>query len=161
MSLGLEVLETPEVNKWVNGQLQTSQFRKVKLEDLLGREPISLNLDLIRKGLREKTIMVTGAAGSIGSEIVRQLGRFNNEKVILVDEAETPMFYLEKEIREKYPDLQYRLILGDVTQFQKMDQLFRDFRPDIVFHAAAYKHVSLMEENPHEALRVMWVEQGS
>ncbi len=154
LSLGLEVLETPEVNKWINGQLQTSQFRKVNLEDLLGREPISLNLDLIRKGLERKTIMVTGAAGSIGSEIVRQLARFNNEKVILVDEAETPMFYLEEEIRGKYPDLQYRLILGDVTQLQKMDQLFRDFRPDIVFHAAAYKHVSLMEENPHEALRV-------
>lgn len=154
VNLGLEVLETPEVNKWVNGQLQAHQFHKVKLEDLLGREPINLNLDLIRKGLEKKTIMVTGAAGSIGSEIVRQLARFNNEKVILVDEAETPMFYLEKEIKEKLKDLEYRLILGDVTQSKKMDQIFRDFRPDIVFHAAAYKHVSLMEENPHEALRV-------
>jgi len=149
INLGLEVLETPEVNKWVNGQLQTHQFRKIKLEDLLGRETIALNLDLIREGLNRKTIMVTGAAGSIGSEIVRQLARFNNEKVILVDEAETPIFYLEKEIREKLSDLQYRLILADVTQWQKMDQIFRDFRPDIVFHAAAYKHVSLMEENPH------------
>jgi len=154
INLGLEVLETPEVNKWINGQLQTHQFRKVKLEDLLGREPIALNLDLIRKGLNRKTIMVTGAAGSIGSEIVRQLARFNNEKVILVDEAETPMFYLENEIKEKLVDLDYRLILADVTQWQKVDQIFRDFRPDIVFHAAAYKHVSLMEENPHEALRV-------
>ena len=154
VNLGLEVLETPEVNKWVNGQLQPHQFSKVKLEDLLGREPIALNLDLIREGLNRKTIMVTGAAGSIGSEIVRQLARFNNEKVILVDEAETPIFYLEKEIREKLSNLQYRLILADVTHFQKMDQIFRDFRPDIVFHAAAYKHVSLMEENPHEALRV-------
>jgi len=154
IGLGLEVLETPEVNKWVNGQLQTHQFRKVKLEDLLGREPISLNLDLIRNGLDKKTILVTGAAGSIGSEIVRQLARFNNEKIILVDEAETPMFYMETEIREKLTDLQSKLILADVTQAQKMDQIFRDFRPDIVFHAAAYKHVSLMEENPHEALRV-------
>ncbi len=154
INLGLEVLETPEVNKWVNGQLHTHQFRKVKLEDLLGRKPIKLNLDLIRDGLDRKTIMVTGAAGSIGSEIVRQLARFNNEKVILVDEAETPMFYLDNEVREKLGDLQYRLILADVTQVQKMDQIFRDFRPDIIFHAAAYKHVSLMEENPHEALRV-------
>lgn len=154
INLGLEVLEIPEVNKWVNGQLHTHQFWKVKLEDLLGREPIKLNLDLIRDGLERKTIMVTGAAGSIGSEIVRQLARFNNEKVILVDEAETPMFYLENEVREKFADLQYRLILADVTQFQKMDQIFRDFRPDIIFHAAAYKHVSLMEDNPHEALRV-------
>ncbi len=154
INMGLEVLEPPEVKKWVNGQLHTHQFRKVKLEDLLGRETINLNLDLIREGLDRKTIMVTGAAGSIGSEIVRQLARFNNEKVILVDEAETPMFYLENEVREKLGDLQYRLILADVTQLQKMDQIFRDFRPDIIFHAAAYKHVSLMEENPHEALRV-------
>jgi len=154
INLGLEVLETPEVNKWMNGQLNTHQFRKVKLEDLLGREPIKLNLDLIREGLDKKTILVTGAAGSIGSEIVRQLARFNNEKIILVDEAETPIFYLENEIKEKLRDLQSRLILADVTQFQKMEQIFRDFRPDIVFHAAAYKHVSLMEENPHEALRV-------
>lgn len=154
INLGLEVLETPEVNKWVNGQLHSHQFRKVKLEDLLGREPIKLNLDLIREGLDKKTILVTGAAGSIGSEIVRQLARFNNEKIILVDEAETPIFYLQNEIKEKLTDLQSRLILADVTQFQKMEQIFRDFRPDIVFHAAAYKHVSLMEENPHEALRV-------
>jgi len=154
VNLGLEVLETPEVNKWVNGQLHSHQLRKVKLEDLLGREPINLNLDLINEGLEKKTIMVTGAAGSIGSEIVRQLARFNHEKIILVDEAETPMFYIETEIREKLTDLQSRLILADVTQAQKMEQIFRDFRPDIVFHAAAYKHVSLMEENPHEALRV-------
>lgn len=154
VSLGLEVLETPEVSKWVNGQLQTGQFRKVKLEDLLGRKPIKLNLDLIREGLDKKTILVTGAAGSIGSEIVRQLARFNNEKLILVDDAETPLFYLENEIREKLSNLQARLILGDVTHPQKMEQIFRDFRPDIVFHAAAYKHVSLIEENPHEALRV-------
>ncbi|NLA50307.1 MAG: polysaccharide biosynthesis protein [Bacteroidales bacterium] len=154
VSLGLEVLETPEVSKWVNGQLQTGQFRKVKLEDLLGRKPIKLNLDLIREGLDKKTILVTGAAGSIGSEIVRQLARFNNEKIILVDDAETPLFYLENEIREKLSNLQARLILADVTHPQKMEHVFRDFRPDIVFHAAAYKHVSLMEENPHEALRV-------
>lgn len=151
---GLEVLETPEVSKWVNGQLQASQFQKVKLEDLLGRKPIKLNMDLIREGLDKKTILVTGAAGSIGSEIVRQLARFKNEKLILVDDAETPLFYLENEMREKYTDVQARLILGDVTQQQKMEQVFRDFRPDIVFHAAAYKHVSLIEENPHEALRV-------
>ncbi|NLO00980.1 MAG: polysaccharide biosynthesis protein [Bacteroidales bacterium] len=151
---GLEVLETPEVSKWVNGQLQAGQFRKVKLEDLLGRKPIKLNLDLIREGLDRKTILVTGAAGSIGSEIVRQLARFNNEKIILVDDAETPMFYLENEIREKLTNLQARLILGDVTHPEKMEQIFRDFRPDIVFHAAAYKHVSLIEENPHEAFRV-------
>lgn len=154
INLGLEVLETPEVEKWLNGQEKARHFQRVKVEDLLGRKPISLNLELIKNGLNHKTILVTGAAGSIGSEIVRQLARFNIEKVILVDEAETPMFYLENEIKETMAELQFRLILGDVTNVQKMEQIFRDFRPDIVFHAAAYKHVSLMEENPHESIRV-------
>jgi len=154
ISLGIEVLETPEVEKWLNGQLHPNQFRKVKLEDLLGREPIQLNLHLIRCGLNDKTILVTGAAGSIGSEIVRQLARFNSEKVILVDQAETPLFYLENEIKEKLKDLEFRIIMADVTSREKMEIIYRDFRPDIVFHAAAYKHVPLLEDNPHESVRV-------
>jgi len=154
INLGLEVLETPEVNKWLNGQLQARQFQKVKLEDLLGRQPIKLDLSTIRDGLNNKTIMVTGAAGSIGSEIVRQLTRFNSKKVILVDQAETPMFHLENELRERFSHLQVQLFLADVTNHEKMEQIFRDFHPEIIFHAAAYKHVSLMEENPHESIRV-------
>jgi FlaA1/EpsC-like NDP-sugar epimerase len=154
INLGLEVLETPEVDKWLDGQLNSRQFQRVKLEDLLGRDPIILNMGLIKNGLNDKTIMVTGAAGSIGSEIVRQLVRFNLKKVILVDQAETPLFYLEKEIREKFFDLHFQLMLADVTNMGKMEMVFKQFKPDIVFHAAAYKHVSLMEENPHEAVRV-------
>ena len=154
IKLGIEVLETPEVDKWLNGQLNTRQFQRVKLEDLLGRDPIKLNMDKIKEGLNQKTILITGAAGSIGSEIVRQLARFNSLKVILIDQAETPMFYLERELREKYMDLNFQLLLNDVTNKEKMEQVFDEFRPDIVFHAAAYKHVSLMEENPHEAIRV-------
>jgi FlaA1/EpsC-like NDP-sugar epimerase len=154
IKLGLETLETPEVDKWLNGQLNMKQFQRVKLEDLLGREPIKLNLGLIKEGLQDKTILVTGAAGSIGSEIVRQLARFNSKKVILVDQAETPVFYLERELREKYLDLNFQNILSDVTNIEKMEQIFKEFRPEIIFHAAAYKHVSLMEENPHEAIRI-------
>jgi FlaA1/EpsC-like NDP-sugar epimerase len=154
ISLGLEVLEIPEVDKWLNGQLNARLFQKVKLEDLLGREPIKLNMGLIKEGLHDKTILITGAAGSIGSEIVRQLARFNSKKVILIDQAETPLFYLENEIREKFMDLQFQLLLADVTNNEKMGHIFKEFHPDIVFHAAAYKHVSLMEENPHEAIRV-------
>ena len=154
ISFGLEVLETPEVDKWLNGQLNTRQFQRVKLEDLLGRDPIKLNMSTIKDGLYDKTILITGAAGSIGSEIVRQLARFNSKKVILIDQAETPLFYLENELREKYMDMNFQIILADVTKPEKIEQLFIDFRPDIVFHAAAYKHVSLMEENPHEAIRV-------
>lgn len=154
IKLGLETLETPEVDKWLNGQLNARHFQRVKLEDLLGRDPIKLNMGLIKDGLHNKTILITGAAGSIGSEIVRQLARFNSKKVILVDQAETPVFYIEKELREKFIDLQFQLLLADVTNIEKMDNIFREFQPDIVFHAAAYKHVSLMEENPHEAIRV-------
>jgi FlaA1/EpsC-like NDP-sugar epimerase len=154
IKLGLETLETPEVDKWLNGQLNARHFQRVKLEDLLGRDPIKLNMTLIKDGLNNKTILITGAAGSIGSEIVRQLARFNSKKIILVDQAETPIFYIEKELKEKFIDLQFQVLLSDVTNIEKMDQIFKEFHPDIVFHAAAYKHVSLMEENPHEAIRV-------
>jgi FlaA1/EpsC-like NDP-sugar epimerase len=154
VNIGLEVLETPEVDKWLAGQLRMPQFRRVDLEDLLGREPIKLDINTIKKGLTGKTIMITGAAGSIGSEIARQLTSFQCEKVILVDQAETPLFYIQNELREKFLDTRFQILPGDVTNAPRMEKLFREYRPDIVFHAAAYKHVSLMEENPHEAIRV-------
>lgn len=154
VNLGLEVLDTPEVDKWLTGQLRMPQFRRVDLEDLLGREPIKLDINTIKKGLSGKTIMITGAAGSIGSEIARQLTSFQCEKVILVDQAETPLFYIQNELREKFLDTRFQILPADVTNAPRIDKLFREFRPDIVFHAAAYKHVSLMEENPHEAIRV-------
>ena len=154
VNLGLEVLDTPEVDKWLSGQLRMPQFKRVDLEDLLGREPIKLNIGLIKKGLADKTILITGAAGSIGSEIARQLTSFQCEKVILVDQAETPLFYVQNELREKFLDIRFQIIPADVTNAARMDQIFSSYRPDIVFHAAAYKHVSLMEENPHEAVRV-------
>jgi FlaA1/EpsC-like NDP-sugar epimerase len=154
IKLGIEVLDTPEVDKWLNGQLHTNHFERIKLEDLLGREPIKLDLGMIRMGLTNKTIMITGAAGSIGSEIVRQLTRFNMKRVILVDQAETPLFYLQNELREKFINLQFHVLPADVTNLAKMDLIFQEYRPDVIFHAAAYKHVSLMEENPHEAIRV-------
>jgi FlaA1/EpsC-like NDP-sugar epimerase len=154
MSIGLEILETPSVDKWLNGQLQLRQFQKVKFEDLLGRDPIKLNMELISKGLNGKTILVTGAAGSIGSEIVRQLARFKTRKIILVDQAETPVFHIENELRKKFNDLHFDLVLADVTSTEKMGLIFQEYRPEIVFHAAAYKHVPLMENNPHEAFRV-------
>jgi FlaA1/EpsC-like NDP-sugar epimerase len=154
IQMGLEVLETPEVNKWLNGELYTRQFEKVKLEDLLGREPIKLDMGSIRIGLADRTILVTGAAGSIGSEIVRQLTRFNMKRIILVDQAETPLFYIENELKEKLLNFPFHVVPADVTNATKMDLIFQEFRPDVVFHAAAYKHVSLMEENPHEAIRI-------
>jgi FlaA1/EpsC-like NDP-sugar epimerase len=150
----IEVLETPAIEKWLNGQLEVRQLQKVQFEDLLGRDPIRLDLELIRKGLSHKTIMVTGAAGSIGSEIVRQLSRFVSNNIILVDQAETPMFHLENELKKEYSHLKFKSQLADITNVEKMELIFNIYHPEIVFHAAAYKHVPLMEENPHEALRV-------
>jgi FlaA1/EpsC-like NDP-sugar epimerase len=154
IELGLEILDTPSFDKWLNGTLQVKQLRKVELEDLLGRDPITLDLNKIGEGLKGKTIMVTGAAGSIGSEIVRQLTKFDHKLLVLVDQAETPCFFLNNELTDKYPNCRYKLIVGDITNELKMEFIFKKYRPEIVFHAAAYKHVPVMERNPHEAFRV-------
>jgi FlaA1/EpsC-like NDP-sugar epimerase len=154
LDIGLEVLDTPPVENWLNGQLQIRQLHKVRLEDLLGREPIELNLKRIGIGLQGKTIMVTGAAGSIGSEIVRQLTRFPVKSIILVDQAETPMFHIENELKANDHPFSIHYIIADIANPEKMENIFQEYGPEIVFHAAAYKHVPLMEENPHEAIRV-------
>lgn len=154
LDLGLEVLEVPGVQDWLQGKLDLRQVQKVKPEDLLGRNPIVLNTELIQTGLKGKRVMVTGAAGSIGSEIVRQLAKFNSVSLILVDQAETPTYYLKYELEKNFSHVPAKIIIADVTRRRKMERIFDEFRPDIVFHAAAYKHVPLMEENPHEAVRV-------
>ena len=154
LDYGLEILETPAIDKWLDGKLQMQQIQKVKLEDLLGRDSIRLNMERIRNGLNGKTILVTGATGSIGSEIVRQLTRFAAKKTILIDQAETPMFHLEHELREKFEHLPAQFILGDITNRQIMERIFQKYRPTVVFHAAAYKHVPILENNPYEAIRV-------
>jgi FlaA1/EpsC-like NDP-sugar epimerase len=154
ISFGLEVLETPSFDTWMNGQLQIKQLRKVKFEDLLGRDPIKLDQQRISNGLNNKTILVTGAAGSIGSELVRQLSKYTCHQLILIDQAETPSFFLEDELREHFQGCSFRMIIGDVTRIEKMEYIFNKYRPEIVFHAAAYKHVPVMEAHPHEAFRV-------
>jgi FlaA1/EpsC-like NDP-sugar epimerase len=153
INLGLEILDTPSFDQWLNGHMQMKQLRKVQLEDLLGREPIKLDLQRIADGLNDKTILVTGAAGSIGSEIVRQLMHYNYKQLVLVDNAETPCYYLDIELKKYYTN-HFELIIGDVANEVKMTQVFKKYHPQIVFHAAAYKHVPLMEANPHEAFRV-------
>lgn len=154
INLGLEIFDTPSFDTWLNGHLQVKQLRKVQIEDLLGRDPIKLDLRRIEEGLRNKTILVTGAAGSIGSEIVRQLTRYKYKQLILIDQAETPCFYLDNELKDKFSTCHFEMIIGDVTNEVRMDQIFRKYRPDVIFHAAAYKHVPVMEANPHEAFRV-------
>lgn len=154
ISLGIEILETPEFHTWLNGHLDVKQLRKVKFEDLLGRDPITLDQERIRRGLENKTVLVTGAAGSIGSEIVRQLTKYNCRKLVLVDQAETPSFYLNDELKNRYTDCKYEIVIADVTRDENMEYLFKRYRPEVVFHAAAYKHVPVMETHPHEAFRV-------
>jgi FlaA1/EpsC-like NDP-sugar epimerase len=149
IDLGMEVLKTPETEKWLNRKMIIQDLQKVKLEDLLGRD-----LTKIENGIIGKRVLVTGAAGSVGAEIVRQLLRFNPGEVILVDQAETPMFQIENELRIKFRSEMFQFILADITNFKKMENIFREHHPEIVFHAAAYKHVPLMEENPHEAFLV-------
>lgn len=151
---GCEVLDTPSFDTWMNGQLEVKNLKKVKFEDLLGRDAITLDLEKIQNGLTGKTILVTGGAGSIGSEIARQLLRFQSKQLIIVDQAETPSFYLGEELKTKATTCDFKLIIGDVTRREYMEEIFRKYRPDIVFHAAAYKHVPLMELHPHEAFRV-------
>ena len=154
VELGLEVLQIPIVSDWLNGSFEIRQLKKIRVQDLLSRDPIQLNMKRIADGLRDRTILVTGAAGSIGSEIVRQLTRFNVAKLVLVDNAETPMFNLENELLEHFAHAPVRTILADVTDQTRMERIFREYHPDFVFHAAAYKHVPLMEQNPYEAVRV-------
>jgi FlaA1/EpsC-like NDP-sugar epimerase len=153
LELGLELLETPQFDTWLNGEFRVKQLQKVKPKDLLSRDSIELDMENIQHELHGKTIFVTGAAGSIGSEIVRQLIQFDVKQLILIDQAETPMFYMNNELHTNYNLSSVRMVMADVTNVEKMQKCFSLFRPDIVFHAAAYKHVPVMEEHPHEAFR--------
>ncbi|MCR4826572.1 MAG: polysaccharide biosynthesis protein [Bacteroidales bacterium] len=138
----------------MSGRVQHNNVRNVKIEDLLGREEITISMDAIRENFKGKVVMVTGAAGSIGSELCRQLAGFGIKELILFDNAETPMHNIRLELEEKFPNLTFVPVIGDVRQGPRVDFAFRTYRPQVVFHAAAYKHVPLMEENPCEAIRV-------
>lgn len=152
LSHNTKVLNVPPVSRWINGELSVRQIRKVQIEDLLEREPIKLDEANINAQIKGKTILVTGAAGSIGSEIARQVAKFHPGKLILLDQAESPLYELEIECRENYSDVLSEVVIGDVRNFQRMENVFRTFRPNIVYHAAAYKHVPMMELNPSESI---------
>lgn len=148
----VKVLNVPPVDKWINGELSFKQIKKINIEDLLERDPIQLDYASINQQIKDKVVLVTGAAGSIGSEIVRQALRFNPKKIILLDQAETPLFELELELNEKHNQQQFEAVIGDIKHQERMENVFKTFKPQIVFHAAAYKHVPLMELNPSEAI---------
>lgn len=151
---GIKILIAPPIDDVTDGKLMKANIREIKIEDLLGRPEIKISLDEIIAGFRGKTILVTGAAGSIGSELCRQLATFGIRRLVLFDNAETPMHNIRLELEEKYPDLEFVPVIGDVRLTARLDYAFRTYRPQIVFHAAAYKHVPLMEENPCETVLV-------
>lgn len=150
----IKVLVAPSVDEIIDGRVMQNKVRDVRIEDLLGRDEIKINMEKIKADFEGKVVLVTGAAGSIGSELVRQLATFNVRQIILFDNAETPMHNLRLELEGRFPQLDFVPVIGDVRLPARLDFVFRKWRPQIVFHAAAYKHVPLMEENPCEAVLV-------
>lgn len=152
VSNNIKVLTVPSSKKWINGDFSTSQIKNINIEDLLGRNPIFLNPEKISNEVSEKIILVTGAAGSIGSGIVKQLANYNPTNTILLDQAESALYELEQELSQTFPNFKFEIVVGDVSNLIRMERLFEHFNPNLVFHAAAYKHVPLMEDNPSEAI---------
>lgn len=146
------VQQVPRPTSWINGEFSAKQINKIKIEDLLGRKPIVLSTDKIAKELNHKTILVTGAAGSIGSGIVEQIAHYQPKKIILFDQAESALYDLQNQLYLNYPELNFTVIIGDICNKERLNHLFSVYKPNYIFHAAAYKHVPLMEENPSEAV---------
>jgi len=149
----INVLTMPPIHRLINGEVMPNQIKKMRIEDLLEREPIKINNQSIQQQLSGKRILVTGAAGSIGSEIARQLGKFSPQMIILTDQAETPLHELQLELDEAEKNQVYHAFIGDIRDKDRMEALFRTFKPHYVYHAAAYKHVPMMENHPVEAVR--------
>ncbi len=153
LKLQVKVKIVPAVNDWIDGKLNPSQIKQIQIEDLLDRAPIALENLKIKKELHDKVIMITGAAGSIGSEIVRQASFYNYKHLVLVDQAESPLYDLQQELLSKGVE-NFTPIVADIRDHQRVETIFEKFKPNMVFHAAAYKHVPLMENNPCEAIKI-------
>ena len=158
-SLGLKVKIVPPVQNWIDGDLSVGQIKEVKIEDLLGRDPIVLEEDGIREFIDSKTIVVTGGGGSIGSELCRQLRHFNPARIIIVDIYENNAYDLQMEFERLYrtDSVEYKpeiiVLIASVRDELRIDEIFEEHRPNVVFHAAAHKHVPLMEFSPREAVK--------
>jgi FlaA1/EpsC-like NDP-sugar epimerase len=143
----------PSMTDLAGGKFRVSQIRDVDINDLLGREAIQLDTDSIEAFIRGKIILVTGAGGSIGSEMCRQICRFGPKMLLLVEQAENPLFYIEQELRERFPNIAMTAVVCDITDQLRVESIFEKYRPEIIIHAAAHKHVPLMEGNPGEAIK--------
>ncbi len=152
LELNVEVKKVPSTKSWINGEFSTKQIAKIKIDDLLGRKSISLEDGKVEQELNGRTILVTGAAGSIGSGLVRQLASYKLKKIILLDQAESPMYDFHNELKDDFPNVNFEVVIGDIRSAERMRRVFDVLRPNYVFHAAAYKHVPLMEDNPSEAV---------
>ncbi|WP_394338652.1 polysaccharide biosynthesis protein [Flavobacterium aquicola] len=152
LEFNYRVYTVPLITDWENQKEISQKVKNIQIEDLLGRKAIVLDNKSISKQLKDKTVLISGAAGSIGSEIVRQVLTFNPKRVIILDQAETPLHHLGLELEKLYPKSKIRNVIADVRNKEVMDRIFKLYKPQVVYHAAAYKHVPLMEENPSEAI---------
>lgn len=153
VDLPVQVKLIPPVDKWINGELSASQIKQVQIEDLLNRVPISIKNSKIESELKNKTVLVSGGAGSIGSELVRQIIKYDYRSLIVIDQAESALYDLQQELKQEgYHN--FVAIVSDIRDKNRMHTFFQEFKPDIIFHAAAYKHVPLMEENHYEAIKI-------
>ncbi|WP_317045605.1 polysaccharide biosynthesis protein [Belliella buryatensis] len=153
LRLNLHVSIVPPVNQWVNGGLEAQAIRDVKIEDLLGRDQISLEKLKVMDELQGKVVLVTGAAGTIGSELSRQIAHYEPKLLILLDQAESPLYDLDQEFKDEGLLTPYKVILSDIRDRKKMNVILRKYRPQVIFHAAAYKHVPMMENYPEESVK--------
>ena len=150
----IKIYMTPAAQEWDGrSDLSHTQLREVNIEDLLPRDKIEIDLEAVRKQLTGKRILITGAAGSIGSEIVRQVAQFAPERMVLIDQAETPLHDVRLMMARGWSNIESYTVVSDICVRERMEELFEEHRPDYVFHAAAYKHVPMMEDNPEESVR--------
>lgn len=150
---GCTIQMVPGIYQLINGDVSISQLREVEIEDLLGREPVKINVDEIIGYIEGKTVLVTGGGGSIGSELCRQLAAHNPKRLIIVDIYENNAYDIQQELKSKFPKLDLVVLIASVRNEERIDQIFDEYRPDIVYHAAAHKHVPLMEDSPGEAIK--------
>ena len=152
LRLNVSVSMVPPVDQWINSGLTAGAIREIKIEDLLSREQIVLDNPRIEEDLKGKIVLVTGAAGSIGAELCRQISHYHPKLIVMLDLAESPLYDIEQVFKELHPTCVIKIVLGDVRNQKKMKEVFREFNPEVVFHAAAYKHVPMMENYPEEAI---------